>query len=274
MKPMFEYLDYRSMLKDYFEERKSSSFYTYSMMAKSFGLDTSYLFRILQMEVHLPARCQSRALELLSLTGRSAEYFSLLIAYAREHDGKAKADILEKAMALRDVERREVMSAELSYYQTWWIAGLRSLIEVMGGRAVPHELAARMAPPVPEEEIVQGLLLLERLGFVKKIASGRLALTESHITTGSHEGKVKAVHQYQREILRLASQSLKRFPKERRDISTLTIAVDKTTIPEIQEVLRECRRQIQMIINNVKQPDCVMQLVMALFPITTEGGPE
>jgi uncharacterized protein (TIGR02147 family) len=271
MKPIFDYLDYRDLLKDLFEERKSSSFYTYRMMAETFGLDTSYLFRVLQHDEHLPARCQSRAIELLGLTGRSAEYFMLLIAYARERNAKSKKDILEKALTLRDVSRRELLDAEIAYYQEWWVAGLRSLLEVVGGRAVPKELASRMTPPVPEEDIAKALQLLEQLGFVKKVSSERLALTEPHVTTGTTGEKVKAVHGYQRTILDLASQSLARFPKEQRDISTLAVAVDRTAHIEIRGLLRECRRQIQMCVENVKQPDQVMQLAMAYFPLTTEG---
>lgn len=270
MKPIFDYLDYRDLLKDMFEERKSSSFYTYRMMAETFGLDTSYLFRVLQHDEHLPARCQSRAIELLGLTGRSAEYFVLLIAYARERNSKSKTEILEKALALRDVSRRELLDAEIAYYQEWWVAPLRSLLEVVGGRAVPRELAARMTPPVSEEEVADALLLLEQLGFVKKLSSERLALAEPHVTTGATGEKVKAVHGYQRTILDLASQSLARFPKELRDISTLAVAVDRTAHIEIRELLRECRRQIQMCVENVKQPDQVMQLAMAFFPLTTQ----
>lgn len=270
MKPIFDYLDYRDLLKDMFEERKSSSFYTYRMMAETFGMDTSYLFRILQHDEHLPARCQSRAIELLGLTGRSAEYFVLLVAYARERNSKSKTEILEKALALRDVSRRELLDAEIAYYQEWWVAALRSLLEVVGGRAVPRELAARMIPAVSEEEVVKALQLLEQLGFVKKLSSERLALTEPHVTTGTTGEKVKAVHGYQRTVLDLASQSLARFPKEERDVSTLAVAVDRTAHVEIRELLRECRRQIQMCVENVKQPDQVMQLAMAFFPLTTQ----
>lgn len=272
MKLIFDYLDYRDLLKDFFEERKAQSSFTYKMMSEILGMDTSYVFRILQQEEHLPARCQSRAIEMLGLTGRAAEFFVLLIAYARERNVKSKKDILEKALALRDVSRRELLDAEIAYYQEWWVAPLRSLLEVVGGRAVPKELASRMSPPVSEEDIAKALQLLERLGFVKKVSSERLALAEPHVTTGTTGAKVKAVHKYQRTVLDLASQSLERFPKDHRDISTLTVAVDRAAHEEIRRHLRECRRQIQMCVESVKQPDQVMQIAMAYFPLTTEDA--
>lgn len=271
MKSVFDYLDYRDMLKDLFEERKSSSFYSYRMMADSFGMDTSYLFRILQHEEHLPARCQSRAIELLGLTGRSAEYFVLLIAYARERNAKSKKEILEKALALRDVSRHELLDAEIAYYREWWIAALRSLLEVVDGRAVPRELATRLVPSVSEDEVAKALQLLEQLGFVKRHSSERLVSSEAHVTSGTSGEKIQAVHAYQQAILELASQSLARFPKEQRDISTLTVAVDGDAYLEICGLLRECRRQIQACVERVKEPDKVMQIAMAYFPLSQAG---
>lgn len=270
MRPVFEYLDYRDILKEAFEEKKvSTPLYSYRMLAENFGLDTSNMFRVLQKDSHLPARCQSRALEFLGLTGRSGEYFLLLIAYARERNAKARAEILEKAMDLRDVERRRLTDQELAYYRDWWVVAIRSLVEVMDGRVRPAELAERLSPTISEEEASRALDLLLGLGLVKKASSGRLLLSEVHITAGGEE-KTEAVRQFQRQILSLASEAIERFPREKRDISTITFAVDQDAFVEIREMLRESRRQIQKRIEESKNPDRVMQLAMALFPLAPQ----
>ncbi|QQS06894.1 MAG: TIGR02147 family protein [Fibrobacterota bacterium] len=270
MRPVFEYLDYRDILKEAFEEKKvSTPLYSYRMLAENFGLDTSNMFRVLQKDSHLPARCQSRALEFLGLTGRSGEYFLLLIAYARERNAKARAEILEKAMDLRDVERRRLTDQELAYYRDWWVVAIRSLVEVMDGRVRPAELAERLSPSISEEEASRALDLLLGLGLVKKASSGRLLLSEVHITAGGEE-KTEAVRQFQRQILSLASEAIERFPREKRDISTITFAVDHDAFVEIREMLRESRRQIQKRIEESKNPDRVMQLAMALFPLAPQ----
>jgi uncharacterized protein (TIGR02147 family) len=272
MRPVFEYLDYREILKDAYEERKASSpFYSYRVLAENFGLDTSNVFRILQGDSHLPARCQSRAIEFLGLTGRSAEYFLLLISFARERNSKARNDILEKAMALRDVARRKLVDQELEYYRSWWVVGVRSLLEVTQGSARPDEIAARLSPSINESDASRSLELLLELGLVKRASSGRLVLAEAHLTAGGEE-KTEAVRGFQRQILSLASESLERFPRDQRDVSTLTFAVDREAFVEIREMLRECRRQIQKRIEEATRPDRVMQLAMALFPLAPEEG--
>lgn len=272
MRSIFEYLDYRDLLKDAFEEKKAASpLYSYRMMAEALGQDTSNIFRILQKDAHLPARCQSRAIEYLNLTGRSAEYFVQLIAYAREKNPQARHDILEKAMALRDVANRQLSEHELAYFRDWWIVALRSLLEVVNGQVNPAALAQRLSPPIQEADVVKSLDMLLELGLVKKASSGRLVLSDAHLNAGGDE-KTQAVRHFQRQILALASESLERFPREQRDVSTLTIAVDQNAFIEIREMLREFRQQVQKRVEEAPRPDRVMQMSMAFFPLAPAKG--
>jgi uncharacterized protein (TIGR02147 family) len=272
MKAVFEYLDYRAYLKDAYEERKTETpFYSYRLMAESFGLYPSNVFRILHGEAHLPARCQTRAIEVLGLTGRSAEYFQLLIAYARERSVRERSKILEKAMALRDVSRRPVEERELEYFARWWTPVLRSALDLTGGRAVPSELGSLLQPPVDEKSAKKALDLLIELGLVKKASSGRLLPSEAHLTA-SGEAKAQAVRAYQSQILDLAKDSLERFVPADRDVSTLTLSMDERTFREVRELIRECRRQIQKRVEESRDPDRVMQLSMAFFPAARAAG--
>jgi len=272
MRSIFEYLDYRDLLKDAFEERKAQSpLYGYRMMAEALGQDTSNIFRILQKDAHLPARCQSRAIEYLGLTNRSAEYFLLLIAYARERSPQARHEILEKALALRDVESRQLADKEIEFFHDWWVAPVRALLEVVGGRAQSSALAKRLRPEVSEIEVEKALELLLELGLVKKASSGRLVLSEAHLNANGKE-KAEAVRNYQKQVLALASESIERFPKEQRDVSTLTLAIDEAAFKELREMMREFRQQVQKRVEETPHPDRVMQLSMAFFPLAPPPG--
>jgi uncharacterized protein (TIGR02147 family) len=267
MRPVFEYLDYRDILKDAYEERKASSpLFSYRILAETLALDPSNTFRVLQKDLHIPSRCLPRVLEFLGLTGRAAEYFQLLTAYARERNTDARKELLEKALALRDVARRRLVDQELAYYRDWWVVAVRSMLEVVQGRVRPAEIAERLCPAVSESDVERALELLLELGLAKKASSGRIVLSETHLTAGG-EKRVEAVRDYQRQVLSLAAESLERFPREQRDVSTITFAVDREAFVEIREMLRECRRQIQKRIEESRNPDRVLQLSMALFPL-------
>lgn len=275
MRPVFDCLEYRELLKEAYDERKlSMPLYSYRMMGERLGVDGSYLFRVLQKELHLPARCLPQAIEFLGLTGRAAEYFQLLVAYQREKRSKARTDILNKAISLRDVVRSKVDDQELAFFRDWWIVAVRCLLEVVDGRANPKELAARLQPRVSEQEVRDALDLLLDLGLVKKGPSEKLILSQTHLTAVGDE-KSKAVRAFQHQILAMAQESIERFPRGSRDVSTLTVAIDRDAMSEIREMMRESRRQIQKRVEEVRTPDRVMQIAMAFFPLApaSEVGP-
>lgn len=264
---VFDYLDYRDLLKDAYEAKKAAwPLYSYRMLAETLGQDASNVFRILQKDAHLPARCQSRAIEFLGLTGRSAEYFVLLVAYARERDPKARQQILEKALALRDVPAKRLQELEYDYFKDWWTVVVRALVEVMGGDMQPEAVAKRLSPSVKDTEVTESLKLLLELGLVKKASSGRFALAQAHLNAGG-EKKTQAIRGFQRQILTLAAESIDRFPKDERDVSTLTLAVDEQAFEDIRGMLHEFRQQIQKRVDESSQPDRVMQLSLAFFPL-------
>jgi uncharacterized protein (TIGR02147 family) len=269
MRPIFDYLDYRDLLRDSFEERRvANPLYTYKMLGEEIGLHTSNVFRVLQKETHLPARCQSRAVEFLGLTDRTAAYFLLLVGYARERGSKARQEILEKAMAMRDVHRMDLGERQLDYFRDWWIAAVRGVLEMVEGRPNPAEISRQLEPTVTEEQVESALRILRELGLVKKGASGRLLVAEPHLSVSPSEEKVRVVRQYQRLSLGLAAESLDRFPPVVRDVTTLTMAVDQKVFLQVRGMLQECRRLIQKSCEDAKKPDRVMQLVMGYFPLT------
>jgi uncharacterized protein (TIGR02147 family) len=273
MKEVFEYLDYRDLLRDAYEEGKASNpILSYRTLAARLGTDASYLFRVLRKEQHLPAQCTPNALEFLDLSGRGAEYFQLLLAYGRTRGKRQKQEILAKAFGLRDVDRRRMGEKEIAFFRDWWVVGVRCLLEVSQGRAEPQELAERFQPPVPTEEVRKALDVLLELGLLKKVPSDRLFPTEAHITAGGDE-KVLALRAFQAQVLDLAKESLERFPPGMRDVSTLTLAVDGDGFRDIREMLRECRRQIQKRVEKSVRPDRVLELSMAFFPIVPPEMP-
>lgn len=263
----FDYTDYREVLKSAYEERKAASpQFTYKALADILGLDQGGTFRVLSKERHLPARCVSRAIDFLGLVGREAEYFVLITSYARERGKSARNAILDRALELRDVHRRSLEDREVSLLRDWWVMAICSAVEVLDGRAIPEEIASRIQPPVGIEDVRKSLELLVELGIARKVQGGRLKIADQHLTIDGEKGRT-AVAEFQRRIMELASESVARFPRGMRDISTLTVTVDEAAFKDVQEILRDSRRRIQKRISGVEHPDRVLQVALALFPL-------
>ena len=264
--------DYRDFLKDYYDRRKAEMpFYSYRMMGDKLGLDSSYLYRVLQKKQHLPAHALQAAKEILALNGREAEYFDLLFSAAVSKDKAKKEELMAKALSLRDVERHSLQAAELKLLENWWIPAVRAYLDLNGGIVNVKQIAKDICPPISEEQVTEAIEILKEVGLVKKLASGRLALTDAHLTVGGPE-KAKAVRNFQRQVLSLASDSLENVPVTERDISTLTLSVDQSCFDDLVHMLREFRRLVQKRVDESKNPDRVMQLSMAFYPVARKGG--
>ncbi len=264
--------DYRDLLKSYYEQRKKEMpFYSYRMMGDKLGLDSSYLYRVLQKKQHLPAHVIPAAKELLDFDGRSAEYFDLLVAAGVAKSADKKAELMAKAVALRDVERHSLQQAELKLLENWWIPAVRAYLELNGGIVNIKKIAKDLCPPITEEQAVEAIEILKEVGLVKNVASGRLALTDAHLTVGGQE-KSAAVRHFQKQVLFLASEALETVPVNERNISTLTLSVDQACFDDLGEMLREFRRLVQKRVDESKRPDRVMQLSMAFYPVAKTNG--
>jgi uncharacterized protein (TIGR02147 family) len=267
MDARFDYDDYREVLKAAFESRKETSpQFSYKVLAEILGLDPAGTFRVLHKERHLPARCVSRAIDFLELTGRSAEYFVLMTSYGRERRKSARQEILQKAMELRDVPRRQLTERELSVLRDWWVVAVRCAVEVLEGRAVPEEIARRIVPSVDVQEVRAALDLLVDMGIAKKTQGGGLRIVDQHLTVDGERGR-QAVSEFQRKVFGLAAESVDRFPREVRDISTLTVTVDEDAFEDIRVILKDCRRRIQARVGDAVRPDRALQVAMAIFPL-------
>lgn len=264
--------DYRDFLKSYYDKRKEEMpFYSYRMMGDKLGLDSSYLYRVLQKKQHLPAHALPAAKDILALAGRSAEYFDLLYSAAVSKDKGKREELMAKALALRDVDRHSLEAAELKVLRNWWILAVRAYLDMNGGVVNVKQIAHDICPPITEAQAEEAIEILKEVGLVKKLASGKLALTEAHLTAGGPE-KASAVREFQKQVLGLASDALDNVPVAERNISTLTLSVDQSCFDDLGDMLREFRRLVQKRVDEVKNSDRVMQMSMAFYPVARKGG--
>lgn len=263
--------DYRDFLKEYYDRRKAEMpLYSYRMMCDKLGLDSSYLYRVLQKKQHLPAHALPAAKDILALSGRQAEYFELLYSAAVTKDKNKREELMAKALSLRDVHLHSLQQAELKLLENWWIPAVRAYLELNGGTVNLKQIAKDICPPITEDQAKEAIDTLLEVGLIKKMASGKLALTDAHLTVGGPE-KAKAVRHFQKEVLRLAAESLENTPVEERNISTLTLSVDQSCFDDLGDMLKEFRRLIQKRVDGAKNPDRVMQLSMAFYPVARKN---
>jgi uncharacterized protein (TIGR02147 family) len=269
MRPLSEFLDYREYLAEYYRWRKSENpRFSYRVLAARLDMNVSQLYRILNKRLHLPYTHLAKVCEALGLDEKGSSHFELLVKYGRTHSKKERLGLVEQILARREVDLRKLKDDEFKAFAAWYAPVVRALTQVKGFDGSIGRIADRLVPQVAEQDVRESFESLVELGFLRCAPDGRWELSETHLTSGSAFHS-EAVKEYTKRVLMLASESVERFPREERDISTLTVGVDKATLKDIAEMVRECRRQIQRRVEECHRVDRVAQVAFAIFPVTT-----
>lgn len=121
-------------------------------------------------------------------------------------------------------------------------------------------------------------LILERLQRVELIAAHKdfYVVTKKNLSTLGIKNTSAALQSLQKQILNQALEALDTVPIEKRDQSTLTIAIPKKVLPEMKKRISQFRREMNTWLTEMKSKDDVYQLTISLFPSNPKksGAPE
>jgi uncharacterized protein (TIGR02147 family) len=268
MKPIFEYLDYRDYLKDFYEERKSRhTFFSFRLFGDKVGIDASYLAKVLIKTRHLADNSIARVADFCGLSEKEAAYFDTLVRFVKAKSHKDGKLYFEKLLSLKGVRSNPLMESQYEFYQRWHHSAIRSLLEYFDFKGDYKALGEALSPPISTREAKASVQLLEKLELIKKDPDNRYRLTDTAISTGPH-WKSLAIQSFQEETIRLSSESLSRHPKDTRDVSSITMNITRADFEELRERIKEFRSTIITYVNEQSSPDCVYQLNIQLFPLT------
>ncbi len=268
MKSVFEYLDYRAYLKDYYEERKSrQTFFSYKVFGKKVGLDGSYLAKVLIGARHIADDSVKTFIDACELTGKEAEYFEVLVLFAKSKSVQEEKLYFDRLLSLKNVGAQQLLANQFEYYKTWYHSAIRSILEYFDFRGDYAELADGLSPQVTPKEAEESIALLTQLGLIKQDAEGRYRVTNANITTGA-QWRSMAIESFQEETLRLSRESIKRHPKHVRDFSTVTMTINAKDYLELRAKIKEFRGAVINYVNRSTDADRTYQMNIQLFPLS------
>ena len=270
MKPIVEYQDYHVFLNDYYEERKRTSAFSWREFAKIAGfVSPSYLKDVCCGKTNLSKVTMGRVASAVGLSGYEVTYFEAMVHFGNAKTDDVKKKFLEQMHSIAlDHKVRIVDKDAFEYYDSWKNSVVRELAPIMPG-AMPGEIAKMCTQEISALEVRKSLAFLERTGFLKQVGENVYVQTEKSVE-GSREGLPLALRSMHREMGRLAIDSLDRFASNERNITGVTMGVDRETYERIVHELDECRKKITAMAeecNNIKQ---VYRLNLQLFPLSKE----
>jgi uncharacterized protein (TIGR02147 family) len=261
-------MEYRDFLKDYYEEKKQNNpYFSLRYMGGKVAIDASHLVKIFQKLRHIGNKSIETIISFCGLTDNDAEYFASLVRFNKSKSDRDTKNFYERLLSLKGIRSFSLEKGQYEYYTKWYYSAILTLLDFYKFRGDYKALAATLSPPISVREAKKAVVLLEKLGLIVKNPQGSYNLTNKIVTTGEHCTSI-AVKTYQEETMRLAAESLYRHPREKRNISTVTITIAESDLDEINEIVKGFRATLLKFAHDKQNPDKVYQLNVQLFPLT------
>lgn len=268
---VFAYLDYRAFLRDYYAAKKKQGL-SYRALARLIGLKSaSYLKHVIDGDRNLSEEMALRFASGLRLKGDSLDYFVELVQFnqAQTLDSRLRAHQRLRGFA-RHRQLFPLGSQHADYHSTWYMPAIRELAARSDFVEDPAWIAERLRPKISERDAKHAMATLLKLGLLVRDGKGRVRQGEGLVSTGP-ETQSLHVAAYHQTMMKMAAESIDRFSARDRDISSLTLCLDKEGLREVKERIRAFRRELLELSDVAKKPRQVVQINFQLFPLS-DGG--
>ena len=272
-KKIFEYLDYREFLKDYYNAKKEANpAFSLRVFSDKIGFKAKdFISRVMNGDKNLSSQSIPKVASGLRLGKHETEFFIALVKFNQAETTEGRNEAFGEMQAVlkvvRFAEKQHLLGhAQYMVYSDWKHLTIRSLIGMFGFDGDYEALAKRVHPRITAEEAKKSVKLLEDCQLIKKEKGGNYTLTESAITTGDRTSRL-ALRGYHQQCLKLAADSIDRDPPGTRHISGLTLGISQEGYERIVERINAFRKEIALIAEEDESADKVFQLQFALFPV-------
>ncbi|MBN1983380.1 MAG: TIGR02147 family protein [Chitinivibrionales bacterium] len=270
MNSVYEYLDYRDYLKDFYEEqkRKRPLYFSYRYIGNRIGIDSSYLAKVIAKKNHISMVNALKICPYLKLSDREAHYFTLLIKHAKAKTETDRTYFLEQISVSRRLSIESFDMEKQQLFRNWYTFVIWELTHYLKIANAPEEFVRKLIPPITQQEAAEAIKLLKRLKFVELREDGTLkALSKLLFVNDTDETAI--VHNLKRQVTILASEALDRFPKEEQISNHVMVSLSEKSLALI-------RRRVQALVKKIlKLADCdqnkrrVYYFAFHGFPTTT-----
>jgi uncharacterized protein (TIGR02147 family) len=267
---IYAYLDYRSFLRDYYNQRKASARgFSYRSFSRKAGLTSpNYLKLVIDGERNLSAAMAKRFAEACGLSRDDQRYFVDLVAFGQATTVADRDQYYARLTGFQRYRQAHKLDvAHAAYYSAWYMPAIRELAARSDFEANPRWIAAQLVPEITASEAQRALDTLLELGLLEKNADGSVKQQDVLLSTGP-ETRGLHIANYHRTMMQRAMESIDLLGPKDRDISSLTLCLGRDGVRAFKERVQRFRKELLELSALEQDPEQVVQLNFQLFPLS------
>ncbi len=266
---VFSYLDYRKLLKEAYENKKTlDNNFNYRILAKEAGYTSAGFFsNILNGKRNISENMAKKLCRVFGFNTKEANYFQLLVKADQSKSPYQRKIFFDQALLLSHSSLGVKQVGSHQFYEKWYYSAVREAITTIPFTGDYKVLAKSLHPAIKPKEAKQSIELLLELGMIEQAPDGQYIQTNPYISSGD---KITSANlsQFHKQTAQLAENAIDDIPRELRNISTLTLGLSSSGYEEIITKMRTFRKELLEVAKKEQGKDRVYHLNFHVFPMS------
>lgn len=269
---VYDYFDYRKLLKDLYEEKKKENpRFSYRSLGMKAGFKSAgYFANVLKGKCNISLTAAYRLAEAFKLKKADGEYFELLVMFDLADNQNEKKKYFDKLVAMKRSKLKILGDDQYRLFEAWYYLAIREILDFYRFKDDFRALARMVVPAISPAEAKTAIEVLTSLGLIRKGAHGYYEKVDAVLSTPDR-WESQAITFYQYAALDLAKQGFDIWDRKWRDVSTLTLSIGPDDFKQIQAKLSQVQEDILLLAQNSKSTDRVYQINFYSFPLSRIG---
>ncbi|MDD5672803.1 MAG: TIGR02147 family protein [Chitinivibrionales bacterium] len=269
MKSVFQYIDYRQFLQDYYKEKKAMTrFFSYRYFCRKAGISSPvFLKLVMDGKSNISVAMIDKFARALDLNKQESRFFKHLVLFNQSRNAEEKQDHYSVLVTMNNNVSRHVLGSEqFEYLRKWHTVVIRELICQYAFNDDFAALAVAVVPPISRREAESSVRLLLRLGLIVRQDDGIYRQVDRALAT-NREIAGPAIRAFNKTMIDLANRAVDTIENTERNVSGSTVGLSKSSYDILCAEIEAFKDRIATIVHNTTQADRVYQLNVQLFPV-------
>lgn len=242
--------------------------YSTRAFAQALTIDVASVSRILAGKQIPSFKICQVLFDKLEMSPTDQRKFMLSVAARQKADGCKRISPAFKKLHDLDADRVHVSVDTWRVIADWYHGAIMELTFTKSFKPDPKWIAKELG--LTEVEAKLALQRLLRLGLLTE-KNGRIVKAHSQVSSADKSVTSAAHRRLQRQVLSRAIASLESDPIERRNMTSMAMAIDPAKIPRAKEMIQKFSRELCAFLESGKQTQ-VYQLGICLYPVSKSKG--
>jgi len=273
---IFEYVDYRFFMADYFNlQKETSSGFSFRSFAQKAGLSASLLKDILSHRQNLTIVSMHKYASAMELDTRETAYFEALVGFNNSTTNSEKNRFFGEMVRLRGRSSVKFLDMQqYEYFSEWYHAVVRELVTHSGMGCDPEAISRCIVPHITPAQARKSIKLLKELGLIYESPDGTWKAADK-VVSSEYEVQSISLKNYHIGMLKRAGDALENLPSAEREFQGLTLSATKETFQRMKDRIRSFTDELLgMAAAERGTADEVYQINLQMFPFTRRKNNE